>query len=180
MRERLIADPTAIVGEIGLDKKWRAPPGWRSSDENVGEGAGEGGCCGSEDGQEGEGGDWGEEGGWVYETQLMAFKEQVRLATELKRPVSVHCVAAQGDMFDFFRLEPELPPAIYLHSFGGKVGMARNFIKMKKYGSRFYFGFSHFANSRSPKTGDVIACIPVTWPPPRCGVWVLGCTRHWS
>lgn len=31
---------------------------------------------------------------------------------------------------------------------------------MKKYGPRFYFGFSHFANSRSPKTREVVASIP--------------------
>ena len=34
------------------------------------------------------------------------------------------------------------------------MGMLNSFVKMKKYGNRFYFGFSSFANLRSPKTSQ--------------------------
>lgn len=109
LRERVVVDATAIVGEIGLDKKWTAPPGWRTKDvggDRVGAAV---------EGEEQVG------DGWVYDTQVRAFQAQVRLATELGRPVSMHCVAAHGDVFEFLRGERELPPAMYMHSFGGKV-----------------------------------------------------------
>lgn len=56
-----------------------------------------------------------------YDAQMYAFIKQMELATELGRPVSLHCVHAQGDLFDYCRAAEALPPAIYLHSFGGKV-----------------------------------------------------------
>mmetsp|Transcript_35978 Transcript_35978/g.55965 ORF Transcript_35978/g.55965 Transcript_35978/m.55965 type:complete len:222 (+) Transcript_35978:94-759(+) len=95
-----------------------------------------------------------------YEAQMEVFKKQLDLATRLKRPVSLHCVAAYGDMFDALRLASDLPPAIYMHSFGGKAGMLNSFVKMKNYGDRFYFGFSAAINLRSPKTSDVIKLVP--------------------
>jgi hypothetical protein len=33
--------------------------------------------------------------------------------------------------------------------------MADSFVRMRRYGPRFYFGFSTFANGRSPKTPEV-------------------------
>lgn len=38
--------------------------------------------------------------------------------------------------------------------------MVDSFVKMKRFGHRFYFGFSSFVNRRSPKTPDVIAAVP--------------------
>jgi hypothetical protein len=56
----------------------------------------------------------------------------------------------------------DLPPAVYMHSWGGKLGMLESSLKMKKYGDRFYFGFSSFANLRENcrKTAEVIAAVP--------------------
>jgi TatD DNase family protein len=95
---------------------------------------------------------WGE--------QLMVFNAQVELATTLRRPVSVHCVHCQGFMHDYLRSCPDIPPSFYFHSYGGSAEMIRGLSKMKRFGNRFYFGFSHAVNHRSPKTASVIAACP--------------------
>jgi Tat protein secretion system quality control protein TatD with DNase activity len=55
-----------------------------------------------------------------YETQRDVFIQQLDIAAQLKRPVSIHCVRDFGNMFDILRVRsPEkLPPTIALHSFG--------------------------------------------------------------
>lgn len=95
-----------------------------------------------------------------YENQLDCFARQLALATELKKPVVVHCVKATGDMQRMFREASDLPPRIYMHSFGGSSEFLRQLTTMKKYGDRFYFGFSSVINLRSPKTQDVIRATP--------------------
>ena len=115
-------------------------------------------------------GEIGLDGQWVppglqevqYEQQMDAFRQQLQLAVDLNRPVSLHCVKAYGDMFDILRTAPALPPAVYMHSWGGKIGMLESYVKMKKFGDRFYFGFSSFANLRQNchKTSAVIAAVP--------------------
>jgi TatD DNase family protein len=115
-------------------------------------------------------GEIGLDGQWVppgletvqYDQQMAAFREQLQLAVLLRRPVSLHCVKAYGDMFDILRTSAELPPAVYMHSWGGKEAMLQSYVKMKKYGDRFYFGFSAFANLRDKcsKTSSVIAAVP--------------------
>mmetsp|Transcript_56892 Transcript_56892/g.157243 ORF Transcript_56892/g.157243 Transcript_56892/m.157243 type:complete len:125 (-) Transcript_56892:77-451(-) len=61
---------------------------------------------------------------------------------------------------DYFRAQTSVPPRIYLHSYGGAGGTVRSWSRMKKWGDRFYFGFSHAVNSRSPKTPKAIAEVP--------------------
>jgi len=95
-----------------------------------------------------------------YENQLDCFEKQFALAIELDRPVVVHSVKATKDMSDIFRLSPELPPRIFMHSFGGSEDFLRQLVKMKKVGTRFYFGFSSVINLRSPKTRAVIRAVP--------------------
>jgi Tat protein secretion system quality control protein TatD with DNase activity len=128
LRAALERDPSACLGEIGLDGQW-VPPGLQEVQ---------------------------------YEQQMEAFRQQLQLAVDLNRPVSLHCVKAYGDMFDLLRTAPALPPAVYMHSWGGKVGMLESYVKMKRYGDRFYFGFSAFANLRQNchKTSAVIAAVP--------------------
>jgi len=41
-----------------------------------------------------------------------------------------------------------------------QLGMLNSFVKMKRFGSRIFFGFSTFANMRSHKTPDVIRAVP--------------------
>ena len=65
---------------------------------------------------------------------------------------------------------PALTPTpfrIYLHSYGGAGGTVRSWSRMKKWGDRFYFGFSHAVNSRSPKTPKAIAEVLADRLPPQ-------------
>lgn len=92
--------------------------------------------------------------------QVAVFNNQLDLATELNRPISVHSVRSDGLMYDLLASRTELPPKIYFHAFGGTSATARSYYKMKRYGERFYFGFASVINLRSPKTLEVIRSIP--------------------
>lgn len=54
-------------------------------------------------------------------------------------------------------LSPALPPKMYFHAFGGKTGTIDQILAMcgKKPG-QVYFGFAPIINFRSPKTADVV------------------------
>merc|ERR1712170_9105 len=83
------------------------------------------------------------------------------LATELGRPVMLHCVHAWGDLMAALREASQLPPAIYMHSYSGSAAYATSLLKLKGgKGERIYFGFSAMVNMRSPKARSVIASIP--------------------
>ena len=84
------------------------------------------------------------------------------LAGRLGRVVSIHCVKANGAIFEIMKkLGPALPPRIMMHSWGGTADSAKSLLCLKKgVGKRFYFSFSSTINSRSPKTLDVIKSIP--------------------
>ena len=126
LRQRLEADPCAIVGEIGLDKAW-VPPDTALHD---------------------------------WEAQCRVFDTQLDLATEMGRPVSLHCVRCTGFMHDKFMRAETLPKRIYIHSYTGSSAMVRSFSRMKRFGDSFYFGFSTFVNARNKKTPEVIAACP--------------------
>ncbi|VEU34580.1 unnamed protein product [Pseudo-nitzschia multistriata] len=85
--------------------------------------------------------------------QVEAFLLQLKIATRLQRPVSLHCVRSLGNMMDSFEMvasenyerlvvEVEkgawipkdielrvLPPRIYFHAFGGKASTVTQLIK---------------------------------------------------
>jgi len=95
-----------------------------------------------------------------YAAQRAVFVAQLDLAAELGVPVSVHCVRAQGDLQDLLRAAPRLPPAIYLHAFGGARGTVEQLTRARGYGERLYFGFAACVNLRAPKTREAIAAVP--------------------
>ena len=82
------------------------------------------------------------------------------IAAEERRPAVVHCVKAYGDAGDAFRARETFPTKVLMHSYGGTAAFAEGLVRMKKWGPRFYFGFSSVVNLRSPKTADVIRAIP--------------------
>ena len=134
--EKLVKEnPSAIVGEIGLDGFHFDPDSGELTSP--------------------------------MEKQVEAFRLQMELAARLKRPVSIHTVQCFGSLFESItqikknaknnNLSVALPPKMYFHAFGGKVGSIDQILAMcgRKPG-QVYFGFAPIINFRSPKTADVI------------------------
>jgi TatD DNase family protein len=114
------------------------------------------------------------------DVQMQAMEYQMELASSYQRPVSVHCVRAMGPLMDVLKKcssssskkktqkqktqqQSPLPPKIYFHAFGGKVGTATQLIKMleknnknKSSKTKTYFGFAPIVNFQSPKTIQVL------------------------
>jgi Tat protein secretion system quality control protein TatD with DNase activity len=93
--------------------------------------------------------------------QLEAFRLQMELAARLRRPVSIHSVQCFGSLFETLSLLKKsrvgLPPKIYFHAFGGKVGTVDQVLAIcGRDPGLCYFGFAPVVNFRSPKTADVI------------------------
>ena len=110
----------------------------------------------------------------LYSKQKEVFRLQLQLASRMKRPVVVHCVAAYGDLYDILEAEMTLPHAIYMHAYGGSVDFAKRLMKLEKNYKNsksnnsnsnsedkkiFYFGFSAAIN-QSKKLLSVIESIP--------------------
>lgn len=71
-----------------------------------------------------------ETGQTEWEAQLTVFKAQMRLAGCLGRPVSVHCVRAQGALYEALKeLEQAAPPTMALHSYTGSPDQATSLLK---------------------------------------------------
>lgn len=127
---RLHKYPTAIVGEIGLDRA-AVVPGTKASS--------------------------------AFSHQMDLFKQQLHIAAELGRPVSIHCVRAYGHLLQtFLGMKPEeCPPKVMMHSYGGSVDDIGKLLKVKGVGGRFYFSFSAVINGRQlEKLMDRIRAVP--------------------
>jgi Tat protein secretion system quality control protein TatD with DNase activity len=123
--------------------------------------------------------------------QRKAFEEQLILAVELQRPVSIHVVNAWGELFAAFdnvcaRMKDKqqlimgneeqrrrsttkklLPPKIYFHAYSGKVGTLPSIIAACKKGhidsEDIYFGFAPaIPNFNSAKTPLIMKQIGIS------------------
>lgn len=68
----------------------------------------------------------------ALDVQLPVFARQIRLARELDRPLTIHCVGAWGRLFEMLDREP--PPSRWLlHSFNGSEETAGRLAAMGAY-----------------------------------------------
>ncbi|KAK7403099.1 Cut9-interacting protein scn1 [Neonectria punicea] len=183
-RSRLQADPTAMVGEVGLDKPFRLPMQWQPEAKAVRDPARTPG---------------GRERRPLsphniqmshQKTVLMAH---LKLAGELGRAVSVHGVQVHGVLYDFLtsswkghelkgrraqqkqrkdqtednnneeKQAKPYPPRICLHSFSGKSDAVKQYLR-PSIPAQIYFSFSKTNNLSSAaaraKTEDAVKLVP--------------------
>ncbi|XP_021895378.1 uncharacterized protein LOC110812819 isoform X8 [Carica papaya] len=74
--------------------------------------------------------------------QVEVFQQQLELAKTLKRPASVHCVRAYGDLLEIMKSKGPFLHGILLHSYLGSAEMVPEFAKLGA-----YFSFSGFLMS---------------------------------
>jgi len=66
-----------------------------------------------------------------FDEQISVMTQQIRLAAELQRPVSVHCVRAFGKMLEVVQQEGPFPHGFVLHSWAGNVEQVKAFCKIE-------------------------------------------------
>ncbi len=108
LRAALLANPTAGVGEIGLDR-WIID-GIRPDDPRIA-------------------------GLRVapLDEQCDVFAAQLSLAAELNRAASIHCVQAFGALLDVLKATPRPAHGFLLHGYGGPVEMVKSFTDLGAY-----------------------------------------------
>ncbi|KAJ4836980.1 hypothetical protein Tsubulata_011262 [Turnera subulata] len=77
-----------------------------------------------------------------FSDQVEVCSQQLKLAKELNRPASVHCVRAFGDLLEIMKSTGPFPAGIILHSYLGSAEMVPEFSKLGA-----YFSFSGFLMS---------------------------------
>lgn len=97
--------------------------------------------------------------GWVgepaMEIQMPVFLAQLRLAREMDRPMTIHCLKAWQPLFDAF--QQETPPSRFLmHSFGGSIETAR---RLLPFGAFFSFS-GYFLHERKSAVIEVFRQLP--------------------
>lgn len=87
--------------------------------------------------------------------QRQVFTDQLRLAREMDRPLTIHCLKAWGALLDAFA-ETRPPTRFIMHSFGGSIEIARRLIPLGA-----FFSFSgHFLHPRKSAVLDVFRQLP--------------------
>ncbi|KAF4337118.1 Cut9-interacting scn1 [Fusarium beomiforme] len=179
-RERLLEDPFAMVGEIGLDKPFRLPMQWPAPKPELDPARTPGGRQRRPLSQH----------RINISHQKAVFMAHLKMAGELERPVSVHGVQVHGILYDALTecwkghelrgrrsREKEkkqgttdqvenspkpYPPRICLHSFSGKSDAVKQYLK-PSIPAKVFFSFSKTNNLRSDevkKAEDAIKIVP--------------------
>lgn len=87
--------------------------------------------------------------------QHPVFMDQLRIAREMDRPLTIHCLKAWGTLFECFA-ETRPPTRFLMHSFGGSIEIARRLIPLGA-----YFSFSgHFLHPRKSAVVEVFRQLP--------------------
>lgn len=132
--------PKALVGEIGLDHSER--------------------ILGQDEQQAKE----------LVQLQSHLFATQWNMACRLARPVSVHCVRADGAFFDFLDAQSRVhssdgvtafPPSFAIHSYTGSGESLKRFFSLSL-PSKVYFSLSKVISGRLPdkKVSRLIELVP--------------------
>jgi len=89
----------------------------------------------------------------TLEVQAEILTQQLRLAKELERPVSLHCVRAWGKMTELLQKEGPFPRGVLLHSFAGPAEVVKGLSRINA-----FFSVS-LSVLRSPKRDRVRAAL---------------------
>lgn len=97
--------------------------------------------------------------GWVdhpsLDIQRPVFLDQLRLARELGRPLTIHCLKAWNPFLELLK-DDKPPPVFLMHSFSGSIELARQLIPMGA-----YFSFSgYFLTARKRGVIEVFRELP--------------------
>ncbi|XP_021895372.1 uncharacterized protein LOC110812819 isoform X3 [Carica papaya] len=88
--------------------------------------------------------------------EVEVFQQQLELAKTLKRPASVHCVRAYGDLLEIMKSKGPFLHGILLHSYLGSAEMVPEFAKLGA-----YFSFSGFLMSlKGQKAKKILKAVP--------------------
>lgn len=91
-----------------------------------------------------------------FTDQVEVFRQQLELAKELKRPASVHCVRAYGDLLQIMKNTGPFPAGVILHSYLGSAEMVPEFAKLGA-----YFSFSGYLMSmKAQKAKKMLKAVP--------------------
>ncbi|KAL8460331.1 hypothetical protein ACS0TY_031249 [Phlomoides rotata] len=91
-----------------------------------------------------------------FTDQVEVFRQQLQLAKELKKPASIHCVRAFGDLLEILKSMGPFPAGLVLHSYLGSAEMVP---ELSKLGA--YFSFSGFLMSmKESKAKKMLKSIP--------------------
>lgn len=98
---------------------------------------------------------------WIQDpdipAQVECFRQQVALAVNLGRPLTVHCLRAWGMLEEEMRNQPVPDRGFLLHSYGGPVEMVPAFAKRGA-----YFSLSpYFGHARKGAQLEVFKAIPL-------------------
>jgi TatD DNase family protein len=87
--------------------------------------------------------------------QIPVFNDQLRVAREMDRPITIHCLKAWDALFEVFAASPP-PPRFLMHSFGGSIEIARRLIPL---GAFFSFP-GYFLSERKSAMIEVFRQLP--------------------
>ncbi|KAG6620473.1 hypothetical protein I3842_Q067200 [Carya illinoinensis] len=91
-----------------------------------------------------------------FSDQIDVFRQQLELARELKKPASVHCVRAFGDLLQTMKSIGSFPAGVILHSYLGSAEMVPEFAKLGA-----YFSFSGYLMSlEARKAKKMLRAVP--------------------
>ena len=89
--------------------------------------------------------------------QTRFFTEQLRLATEMSRAASIHCLRAFGLLEELLRTTPLPSQGFLLHSYGGPAEMVPSFVKL----GAFFSVSPYFLHERKARQWETFKHVPI-------------------